>query len=201
MKYLRRIMPELLAAILLITVYTAQAAGNIGWKQLYIDYINNNPAEMPDYAEYSLIYIDDDDIPELWIDFGTSYEGMALCTVSDGKLKELRYPAGSFSYLERRNLFVIGYGRMDYYHDDVLRIQNGEFIELHVGEYGAEDNANVQYDANEEPIYQYIWKGKKVTKEGYEQSLNSVLNNSKTINARENSCSAREIINRIKRYE
>jgi len=201
MRYFRKIIHVLFAVILLVPACAVQAADNNSWKQLYIDWINNNPAEMPDYAEYSLIYIDDDDIPELWIDFGTSFEGMAICTVSDGKLKELRYPASSLAYLERRNLFVIGYGRMDYYHDDVFRIQGGDFVKLHEGEYGAEDNVNVQYDANEEPIYQYIWKGKKISKEGYEQALKSVFNNSKTVKARENSCSAKEIINKIKRYE
>ena len=68
---------------------------------------------------------------------------------------------------------------MDYYYDLVLTLQNGELVLTDQGYYGAEDNSNVQFDENGEPIYRYEWNGKQVTKEEYAEELNAVYDLSK----------------------
>lgn len=70
---------------------------------------------------------------------------------------------------------------MDYYYDLVFYLQDGELILTDQGYYGAEDNSNVQYDKNGEPIYQYEWNGKQVTKEEYAKALNAVYDQSKAV--------------------
>ena len=200
MRYLRKVVPVLLVLVLLVPAYEAQAADSSNWKKLYIDYINDNPPTEPDMSSYSLIHINDDDIPELWIDFGLGFEGDALCTVSDGKLDVLRFSQYGLSYIERQNLFVVNGGRMDDYNSDVYRIENGKFVRLYKGNYGAENNANVQYDADGDPVYRYYWEGKEVSKKGYEQALSSVFDDSKAIAPNDNSCAAGEIIPQIRRY-
>ena len=198
MRYLRKVVPVLLVLVLLVPAYEAQAADSSNWKKLYIDYINDNPPTEPDLSSYSLIYINDDDIPELWIEFGLGFEGDALCNVSDGKLDVLRFSQYGLSYIERQNLFVVNGGRMDDYYSDVYRIENGKFVRLYKGNYGAENNANVQYDAKGDPIYRYYWDGKEVSKKEYEQALSSVFDDSKAVTPDENGCDASEIVSKIR---
>ena len=166
-------------------------------KKLYIDYINENPGSEPDISRYSLVYINDDDVPELLIDFGFSFEGNHLCTVADGDLEVVSFSQGGLLYFERKNLFVLSGGRMDNFYDNVYRIQNGRFVRLHNGEYGAEDNANVQLDAEGDPIYRYYWDGKEVSKRDYERLLNSVFDVANATDPYVNGYSAREIISKI----
>lgn len=166
-------------------------------KNLYIDYIKENPASDPDMASYALIYINDDDIPELLIDYGTGFEGAVLCTVSSGKLEIVKSSHSDMFYFERKNLFHIMGGHMDNYSDRVYAIQNGVFVLLHDGKYGAEDNSRVQVDEEGNPIYQYFWNGKEVSEKDYERSLKSVFNDSKAVNAYKNTYTASEIIPKI----
>jgi len=200
MRYLRKSIPILLFITLLLPAYAYGGADNANWKELYTDYINDNPATEPTMSSYSLIYINDDDIPELWISFGLGFEGGALCTVWEGKLEVLRFSQGGFSYLERQNQFAISTGRMDVYHDEIYRIQNGKFARLYKGNFGAKDNSNVQYDAAGDPIYQYFWDNKEVSQKEYESAKESVFDYSKSVSPNDNSCSAIEIIPRIKAY-
>ena len=200
MRYLRKSIPVLLFLILLLPAYAYGAADNDNWKELYIDYINDNPATEPTMSSYSLILINDDDIPELWINFGLGFEGAVLCTVWEGKLEVLRFSQGGFSYIERQNQFAISGGRMDVYYDEIYRIQDGKFTLLYKGNYGAENNSNVQYDAAGDPIYQYFWEGKEVSEKEYESAQLSVFDYSKAASPDDNSCSTSEIIPRIKTY-
>ena len=200
MRYLRKSIPVLLFLLLLVPAGALGATDNADWKKLYIDYINDNPPTEPSMSSYALIDINDDDVPELWISFGLGFEGDALCTVSNGNFDVLRFSQGGFSYIIRQNLFAISSGRMDDYYDEVYRIQNGKFERLHKGNYGAENNANVQYDAEGDPIYQYFWEDKEVSKNEYELALKTVYDYSKGVSPVDNNCSASEIVSRIKAY-
>ena len=200
MRYMRKSIPVLLFLLLLVPACAFGAADNADWKKLYIDYISENPPTDSDMSSYALIDIDDNDVPELWISFGFGFEGDALCTVAAGKLDVLRFSQGGLSYIKRGNLFAINGGRMDDYYDDVYRIQNGKFEQLHKGSYGAENNANVQYDAAGEPIYQYFWEGKEVSKNEYDSALKSVYDYSKADSPVDNSCAASEIVSKIRVY-
>ena len=199
MRYFRKVMPVLLVLVLLVPAYAAQAA-NADWKRLYIDYINDNPPSEPDMSSYSLIYINDDDIPELWINFGFSFEGNHLCTVSGGKLDVINFSQYGLSYIERQNLFVINGGRMDIFYDDVYRVQDGKFVRLHKGNYGVEDNTNVPLDEEGLAIYRYWWDGKEVSEKEYESALSSVFDASKAVAPDENSYGADEIVSKIRGF-
>ena len=55
-----------------------------GWRQAYIDFINSKEIQNEDYAEYMLLYIDDDDIPELLVSYGT--EEYMIMHVGDSRI-------------------------------------------------------------------------------------------------------------------
>ena len=197
MRYLRKTVFILLVLAPLVPAYAAQAADNTNWKRLYIDYINDNPPDEPDRSSYSLIHIDDDDVPELWINYGRAFEGNDLCYVSDGELEILNFSQYGLSYIERQNLFITSGGRQDSFSDSVYHIQNGKFEQLHEGNYGVEDNTNVPLDAEGLAIYRYWWDGKEVSEKEYNQELSSVFDASKAADPDEISCGANEIISKI----
>lgn len=150
----------------------AYGSADSGWKQAYISYVQQLDAGP--WQGYDLIYVNDDDIPEL-VEIGNSEAmGCRIVSYSDGKMVESQLSRLGFSYIERENLLCNSDGHMDYYYDVVYRLENGRLVETAAGYFGAEDNSNVQFDENQNPIYQYEWNGVMVTMDEYSQALNAV---------------------------
>lgn len=168
------------------------------WKKLYIDHVNNNFLDDPTCANYALVYIDDDDIPELFVDYGFTYAGAEICTISNGEVKAMNKGLFDLNYIKHGNLFSISGGRQGVYFDYIYTIKDGEFTILHDGEYGDLDNSNPQIDSEGNLIYQYSWDKMKVSENEYKASLTAVFKNSKTLNGYDNTFSFDEIINAIK---
>ena len=164
--------------------------------QIYIDYVNEvrkNEDWSDEYGEMSLIYIDDDDIPELVIDWASTAGGAQVCTISNGKLVYTYVETGGVSYIERQNIFVSSGGRMGHYYETVYTIQNGEFTVLHRGEHGEEET-----DDEEMPFYFYWhWDGEEVTHSKYSENLKSAFDRSKAINSSDNAFSAADMLQKI----
>ncbi len=132
--------------------------------------------EPTDMTECSFAYIDDNIVPELCLDYGYGYAGGDIYTVENRTTDSVSFEYGDFHYLERSNLLLTGGGHMHMYNQTIYCIENGKFSVVAEGDYGAEDNSNVQFDENEAPIYDYYWNGKKVTEEEYKLQLSSILN-------------------------
>mgnify|MGYP003276525803 FL=1 len=165
------------------------------WKQLYIDYIQNEWNN--DGAGYALIYINDDAIPELYLFGSCTAQGDAVCTYHYGSLSTQHLYNYGLTYIEYENLFCDTGGHMDRYYDRVYDIEDGEFMTVCSGEYGAEDNTDIQLDENGVPIYQYFWEGESVTQEEYENNLASVYDKSRARSAYDQRMSAEEVIAQI----
>lgn len=178
------------------------------WKNLYVEYIKQVNDELSyesaigiSEPKFKLIYIDDDNIPELYVLGNSTASGDRICTYYDGKLTTLHLYNWGLSYIEKKNLFCDSGGQMDVYYDYVYKIENGKFVQLHKGNYGAEDNSNVQWDEiNNEPIYKYYWNEVEVSKEEYAQMLSSVFNKNNAI-AVDNAVGIDEIIRQISVFQ
>jgi hypothetical protein len=72
-----------------------------------------------------------------------------------------------FYYIPKQNLISSGGGHMDEFWQKVYTIEKGQFVEIHEGQYGAQDNSHVQLDANGNPIYVYHWDNVIVSKDQY----------------------------------
>ena len=155
------------------------------WKQAYLDYMAENrnyDSFGNEITIYVLININDDAIPELYIDYMYTSDGSVLCTYADGELVTQDMWASGLFYLEGQNLFDETGGHMDEYWDRVYKIKDGQFVMVADGEYGAEDNAHVQVDAYGEPVYQYYWNNEQLDSEAaYKDQLNRVFDTSKAI--------------------
>ena len=74
------------------------------WKTLYIDFLNSVDDSM--ISGYQLIFIDDDDIPELAAPGISHMAPSYLCWVNDGKLCKGNMSFSGFMYLERQNKYL-----------------------------------------------------------------------------------------------
>ena len=86
---------------------------------------------------------------------------------------------------------------MDVYYDRIYQIRDGRFVVTAEGNYGAEDNTNVQTDADGNPIYQYSWDGEQMTEAEYEERFQELFDREKAVWASEDTVSASEILRQI----
>ena len=172
-----------------------ETAGMENWKKLYTDYVQS--AQSEGYAGYSLIYLDGDDVPELYLYGSSTAQGDQICTVKDGQIRTQALGNGGLSYIEKQNCFCDSGGRMDVYYDHIYQIRDGSFVKTAEGNYGAEDNTNVQTDAQGNPIYQYSWDGTEMTKEEYEQRFAELFDKDRAVWASKETVDAEEILRQI----
>lgn len=148
------------------------------WQRFYLGYLENS-SEVEMQEGYALIYLDDDEIPELVEVGDCEATGCRIICYADEMVHTAQLNRLYFSYIERGNLLCNSEGNMDSYYDLVYSIIDGELTLIASGFYGAEDNSNVQFDAFGEPIYQYEWNGTKMSKEEYGKALNQVYDMSR----------------------
>ena len=193
------------------------------WRDIYINYINDkissggvNGFYNNEYWTYKLININGDEIPELYIDYGSTADGAVMCSIYNGNIIEQWMWVYGLSYMEGKNLFMESGGHMDVYWNIIYSIQNGKFVVTNRGDVGAfnmEYDANgepvyeyydVQYDVNDEPIYEYYWNGTHVaSEEEYNSLLNSVFDEQNSIkqwDIVDEFCTYDEIIREINNY-
>ena len=208
---MKRVMAVILSACLCLgsVNFVLGDTGNENWKSAYINYLRNgiknnwakNGKGGYSYEGYALIDIDGNDIPELYMMGNSTASGDKICTYNNGKVVEAWGWVYGISYVKGKNLLNILGGHMDVYFDHIYKIENGEFVQIHKGDYGAEDNSNVKFDENDMPIYKYEWDGKKVSKSEYESLLNSTYNQYMPKYAYEETCGESEIFNKIANYK
>lgn len=159
------------------------------WKMEYTEYIKGiveNDSYIYDNGIFVFVNIDGDDIPEIFYDSGSGYGGSGIITYSNEKVVELHMGNSShMNYIEGENIFKYSGGHMDSYYDKIYTIKNGEFILIYDGNYGASDNANIQFDSDGNPIYNYYWNDVKVSKEEYNNLINEIYDNQSGINVNE----------------
>lgn len=141
------------------------------YKEAYLSYLDE--FEDADKCTYSLIYVDDDNIPELVIDNGYEAAGCIVLTFHDGVLDEWQSNRLNFTYIERGNLICNSDGHMGYYYDWVYTIQDGKWCYVDGGVYG-DPSDGPQFDENEDYIYVYQWGEDEVSEAEYETRLNEV---------------------------
>lgn len=134
--------------------------------QKYIDAMEKN-----DSSSYSLIYLNDDDIPEvvvydIWYSILTYYNGSVLDVGGN-----------TFSFIEKKNLLHVssGHGHFD---DSIYNIKDGKWTQITSGSFGevVDENGALLSDEDGNMLFEYIWNGQKVTENEYKISLNQIFN-------------------------
>lgn len=138
------------------------------WKQAYRTYVDKAHSE--GYESFSLIYIDDDNIPELYLCGSSESMGEKICTYKVGTVVALDLPRlyGTV-YIEKSGLIKNSNGNMGYYSDSIYKLQNGIFAEIHHGTYETIERQSYSYNV-------YTMDGAEVSQTEYEQVLNDSFN-------------------------
>ena len=158
------------------------------WKSVYLNYIETNtqiedPEKGTHREIYKLLDLNEDGVPELYINFGSTAGGDAILSYFNGEIVEQKMDNYGFRYIEGANLFRDSGGHMDEYYDKIYTLENGNFVLLYSGEYGAEDNSKVEYGDDGMPVYQYFWENQEVSsEEEYDRKLNEVYDTEKEVN-------------------
>lgn len=149
------------------------------WQEAYIDYINKPESTIwtsKNGSDYSLIYVDDDDIPELYIHTGFMSSGVFIVSFYDGKVRAMNRERGGIEYLEYGGLFYSDWGNMGFYPCNVYMLEKGEFSEIGTGWISE------NYDAEKEDAdYDHFWEGSQMTEAEYEECLNKLIDTTQCI--------------------
>jgi hypothetical protein len=130
---------------------------------------------------YSLIYLDDDDIPELVAHGSYEAVGNLICTYYDGNVYQNQLSRLLFSYIPKENLLCNTGGNMGYYYDIVSSLENGELKQLAIGNYQDNDGGELNFDEDGNLKLEYFWNDNPVSEEEYYKQLNAVFNTDKSV--------------------
>lgn len=173
-------------SLLPMSALAAEPKTTAAWAQAYRDYIQEDVQKFradvnSSYFGYSLVNIDEDAIPELYINYGGVYIqdgdvyiqgggpaefGQQLCTFTNGKVYGKKFSGYSeLSYLPGKNCILESGVRMGTYWDDVYSLSSGELIQIASGNH---------YFVNfTEP--QYSWNNREVDEATYDKNLNDIF--------------------------
>lgn len=141
------------------------------WEQAYLDYLDGFGVSSS--CTYSLIFVDEDEIPELVIDSGVEAGGCQILTWHEGVLDVLQTSRLYFTYVEKGNLLCNSEGNMGYYYDNVYTMKDGMWEFVGGGTY-SDPPDGPKFDENDDYIYEYHWLEQPVEKSEYEQKFHAI---------------------------
>lgn len=150
------------------------------WQGAYVEFMEG--PELDDlfggyYLTYSLIYVDQDDIPELVIDSGGEAGGCVILTWHNGKLDWMQTDRLEFTYLERQNLLCNSSGNMGHYYDLVYTIQDDCWVLVADGRVWETYYDEITADLD----FAFSWNGVEVSEEEYNRQLTSIFDGKQSI--------------------
>lgn len=146
------------------------------WQQVYINIVEDIG---PGWAGFELIYLNDDEIPELVAIGASQAAGCRIYNYENGVVRETELNRLNFTYIERENLLCNSDGNMDHYYDIVYSIIDGRMTQIAIGRFGVDPSVGIQVDEEGNLIYKYTWNEVEMSEEEYVQALNAVYDISK----------------------
>lgn len=150
----------------------------VTWQEAYIDFVKKLHVTEPEYAddfEYSLIYVDADNVPELYIDTKIMASGEIIVSFYDGNIGTMNRDRVGIRYIEYGSLLYNESGAMGFYPCNIYMLEKGEFSEIGTGwSYEKfDERGNLNFD--------YYWEGSPVTEAEYREYLNEMIDTSECI--------------------
>ena len=134
----------------------AQSDPEDAWRKAYLDYLNTEVAPCAREVSFTFIYLDDDDIPEMFIDTGIEASGQAIIGYNDGEIVEGYFSRIGSQYIEKSGLVYTNTGHMGFYPLSITKYENGEFTVVGSGEAYFTDE-------NSPDTLTYEWEGEQVS--------------------------------------
>ena len=149
-------------------------SNNDAWKSSYIEFIEADPdiSTTSDLCTCGLIYVDNDDIPELIVEYGGWALGTKIVSYKDGQLLSRSFAGeGGISYIEHKGLVHNAAGHMGTMTDEFAGLDKDGFHDLGFGTRYGDAEDYVHYS-------EYQWNWDDVTKEEYDNYVESVFDES-----------------------
>lgn len=144
------------------------------WQEAYIDFLKKtySTTYVSEYGgdKYSLIYVDNNDVPELYIDTGCMAGGEIIVSFYDGKVRAMNRDRSGIEYMEYGGLLYSSLGNAGFYPCNIYMLEKGEFSEIGTGWY------TDHYDE-----FCYFWEDSRVTEAEFEAHINELIDTSKCI--------------------
>lgn len=140
------------------------------WKQAYLDYLEDMNYKEDSLTKYKIVFIDDDDIPELFITHGSMAGGTCVAAYHDGKVEEVYAGEYGALYIEKSGLIHVPTGHGGGYHDEIIKLENGKFTTIASGDYSEWPDGKTEY----------YWESKEVTEEEYNGHIAELFDDSKS---------------------
>jgi len=149
------------------------------WAAVYLDNVFEGE-EPTDMTSCRLICVDNNIIPELWIDYGYGYAGAEIYTQNGNGTDKIGLNHGTADWREKENLLLVSEGHMGNFYDKIYEIRDGKFVML--GEGGSFMSA----DENNEVVLDYYWNDVEVTGTEYEQYINQSFDKANSADINQN---------------
>lgn len=138
------------------------------WKEKYADRIRRMDAD-----QFALIYLDDDEIPEVYCANGAN--GMAILTCHDGKVQHRILYRDGLVYLEKQGIYYTEGGNMGYFPMEIVQLKDGEFSVLAQGLWTSEYVADENNPDQMKLVDTYQWEGTNVSAEEYYKNIDEII--------------------------
>ncbi len=142
------------------------------WKTGYLDFLKANKDE---YVSFALVYVDNDNIPELYLSGNCEAAGDMVCSYKSGKVVKVhlnRTHGGS--YIKKGGLVLNINGNMGYYYANVYKLTASGFTNIFSG--SQEERIVDTEDGNFDIEYDFIIGETIVTEEEYYAAIKAVFN-------------------------
>ncbi len=170
------------------------------WQDAYLDFlINGNDIFKPrEEYEYSLIYLDDNEVPELFIQTDCHAGGELIATYYNGELVVHNFARLGSEYIERSGLVYTDTGHMDWYPVIITKLENGVFNEIGAGVYYLSEEEHEKMMAGEpfDYILSYKWEDTIVSEEVFYEKIAELYDLENSIYPSE-LCTYEDIMNQI----
>lgn len=152
-------------------VQVSETVKDESWKQIYLNCLNGNDDE---YFEFALVYVNEDDIPELYKHGKKRPSSSELCWIFENEVYSQAMFIDGFEYYEKGNLFMSTGVQSGIQGDFVYQINDSEATKLSQG------TASRVIQGQE----RFTWNGEDVTEEEYEALRNAAFDstNATTVN-------------------
>ncbi|XME04125.1 C-type lectin domain-containing protein [Lachnospiraceae bacterium C1.1] len=159
------------------------------WQEAYLAYIEHwMKYSMVSEYDYMLIYVDDNDIPELaFVSYGMPPS--VILSYNDGKLTEFNTERGGFSYIEKSGLLCNSDGISGVSYDYVYILKDGKWEFIFDGEQHYSETVNPEE-------IEYLIDNEEVDEQTYDSKFKEVYDYNKRTDFKEQSID--EIISYIK---
>lgn len=146
------------------------------WQEAYVDFLQKIHVMSLDYDGngYSLIYVDNDDVPELYAFTGAMATGEFVVSFYDGDIGVMNRERVGLQYMEYEGLLYGTAGNTGFYPCNIYKLEQGQFSEIGTGWYSEHfDEENIFTD------YDYYWEDSPVTETEYEAHIEELIDTSK----------------------